>query len=214
MKIHIGPYVNWVGPYQIADLLKKFGVSEDRCHDIGTWLSELPVLSGICQWIHDRRKRRIEIKLDPHDTWNMDSTLAMIILPMLKQLRATKHGSPAVDDEDVPEHLRSSNAPPKKNDWDTDALWHDRWDWVMSELIWTFEQLQPDYDWREQYESGEIDFEWVSSGINTATGAELTRLVRGPNDTYKIDQAAVDAHDARITRGLLLFGKYYRGLWD
>ena len=36
----------------------------------------------------------------------MDHTLANIILPMLKQLQATKHGSPMVDIEDVPEELR------------------------------------------------------------------------------------------------------------
>lgn len=212
MKIYIGPYVNWVGPFQIADLLMKFGVSEDRCYEIGEWLSELPLLNGLCQWIHDRRKRKIKIQVHKYDTWNMDSTLAMIILPMLKQLQATKHGSPSVDDEDVPEHLRSTSAPPKENDWDTDALWHDRWVWVLDELIWTFEQLQPDYDWQAQYESGEIDIDWIDDGKETAGG--LKQLVRGPRDTYKIDREAVNAHSARISKGLQLFGKYYQRLWD
>jgi hypothetical protein len=84
-------------------------------------------------------KRKISIKLDKYDTWNMDHTLSLIILPMLKQLKETKHGSPFVDDIDVPEHLRSFNAAPKENDWDTDEFFFARWDWVMDEMIWTFE---------------------------------------------------------------------------
>jgi hypothetical protein len=32
---------------------------------------------------------------------------------MLKQLNATKQGAPLVEDEDVPEHLRSTAAPAK-----------------------------------------------------------------------------------------------------
>jgi acetylornithine/succinyldiaminopimelate/putrescine aminotransferase len=40
---------------------------------------------------------------------------------MLKQLQETKHGAPLVDDEDVPEHLRSTTAPPRENEWDVDG---------------------------------------------------------------------------------------------
>jgi len=58
---------------------------------------------------------------------------------MLIQLKETKHGSPDVDDKDVPEHLRSTSAPPKKNDWDTDDNWHKRWDWVLDEMIHAFD---------------------------------------------------------------------------
>jgi hypothetical protein len=50
----------------------------------------------------------------------MDHTLSHIVLPMLKQLKKDKHGSPLVDDEDVPEELRSTSAPAKENDWDID----------------------------------------------------------------------------------------------
>ena len=65
-------------------------------------------------------KQKKEIRIDRQDTWNMAETLADIILPMLKQLKETKHGAPFVDDEDVPEELKSTSAPTKENDWDTD----------------------------------------------------------------------------------------------
>ncbi len=44
----------------------------------------------------------------------MDYTLSHIVVPMLKQLKETKHGAPFVDDEDVPEELKSTSAPPKE----------------------------------------------------------------------------------------------------
>ena len=79
------------------------------------------------------------IEIEKFDTWSMDFTLAPIILPMLIQLRATKHGSPVVDDEDVPEELRSSSAPPVESKYDIDDNYHKRWDWVMDEMIYAFD---------------------------------------------------------------------------
>ena len=79
------------------------------------------------------------IEIEYFDTWSMDFTLAPIILPMLIQLRATKHGSPVVDDEDVPEELRSSSAPPVESKYDIDDNYHKRWDWVMDEMIYAFD---------------------------------------------------------------------------
>lgn len=209
MKVKIGNFPTWWGPYQIANLLQYVGVSEDRCHEIGGWLADKTPLSTVCEWIHSKRKRTMTVKLDYWDTWNMDTTLAIIVLPMLKQLKATKHGSPSVADEDVPEHLRSTNAPPKENEWDTDAFWHDRWTWVLDEMIWTFEQLHPDYDWEQQFHTGEIDITFEDS----ADGDGFV-MARGPNDTHKFDSEGYAAHSARIDKGLVLFGKYFRALWD
>jgi len=102
MKVYIGPYRNWWGPYQLADLLKHVGVSEGRCFKIGEYLSHTWV-NTVCEKIHEKiKKQKIEVRIDKYDTWSMDHTLSYIILPMLKQLRATKHGSPFTDDDDVP----------------------------------------------------------------------------------------------------------------
>lgn len=94
-------------------------------------------------WLYDKfgyePKQKIKVHIDKWDTWSMDHTLAPIILPMLKQLKETKHGSPDVDDNDVPEELRSTSAPPKEKDWDIDDNWHKRWDWVMDEMIYAFD---------------------------------------------------------------------------
>jgi hypothetical protein len=115
----------------------------------------------------------------------MDHTLAPIILPMLVQLRATKHGAPMVDMKDVPKELRATkkqlDAYGKNGD--VDPKHFDRWDWIMDEMIWAFEQKCRD-DWMEDYYYN------------------------------KWDQEGVKAHQDRMSNGFRLFGKYYENLWD
>lgn len=97
------------------------------------------------------KERKIRVRIDKWDTWSMDYTLAHIVVPMLKQLRETKHGAPYTDDADVPEHLRTSAAPPTENAWDTDDNHFKRWDWIMDEMIFAFEsKLIDDVDWEHR----------------------------------------------------------------
>lgn len=143
MKIKIGPYRNWIGPYQLADLLQYIGVSEDTCDSIGKRLSKTWV-DRVCKWVHDKKSRKIKIKIHPYDTWNMDHTLALIILPMLKQLKETKHGAPFVDMEDVPENLRTEKEIDPSGD--VDEKHFDRWNYVLDEMIWAFGIIASDSD--------------------------------------------------------------------
>ena len=214
MKIYIGPYKNFFGPYQLAEIIcfwarsvkDEYGV-EDKPEwvcDFGEWLAYGSIekkekredtdfssilnkmserdkhktwLHKFLVWVDSKRSRKIKIKIDKYDTWSMDSTLAYIITPMLKQLKETKHGAPCVDDKDVPKELRSTSAPPKKNNWDVDANHFKRWDWVLDEMIWSFEQKLSD---------------------------EL------------LDDCApeYEKHYKRLNNGFMLFGKYYQSLWD
>jgi hypothetical protein len=45
-------------------------------------------------------------------------------------------------------------------------------------------------------------------------GKKMYEWVRGPDDTYKVDEEARKAGWARRNNGLRLFAKYYHGLWD
>ena len=96
-------------------------------------------------WLYDKfgyePKQKIKIHIDRWDTWSMDHTLAPIILPMLKQLKETKHGAPYVESADVPKELRM-NVHQKvayKTDGTTDENFFKRWDWVMDEMIYAFD---------------------------------------------------------------------------
>ena len=147
----------------------------------------------------------------------MDHTLAYIVLPMLKQLNDKKQGAPFVDDEDVPEELKSTSAPPKENEYDTDANHFKRWDWVMNEMIFAFE-CELDDTWEDKFRSGEHDIIWVpvdAKGNEVPKGDhKFTEMRRGPNDTYKCDYDGMKVVQDRIQNGFRLFGKYYQGLWD
>lgn len=161
-------------------------------------------------------EQKVNVRIDPWDTWSMDHTLAHIIAPMLKQLKETKHGSPLVDDEDVPEKLRSTKARKKKNEWDTDSNWHKRWDWVLNEMIFAFSIYNT--DWESQFYSGEADLQLIPQDIKGNSvdekDAEVYKMKRGPKDTFKVNQKGMDKFHARIQNGIRLFGKYYQGLWD
>ena len=239
MKVRIGPYKDWVGPYQLAEKLcfwakeekDEYGIPRkpDWVHKFGEWLAHGSVepdpevgdvrswdrerhhtlLSRFLNWIHSKQERTIKVHIDPWDTWSMDDTLAHIILPMLKQLKATKHGAPQVDVEDVPKELR----PTKKElaaynkDGTTDDKFFERWDWVLDEMIFAFDNKVND-DWEEQFESGTSDIQW-----KTLEGG-MSEMVRGLNDTKEYDWEGRKKYQERISNGFRLFGKYFENLWD
>jgi hypothetical protein len=183
VKVKIGPYKSYWGPYQIASFLKKVGVSEDKSHNIGEWLSKT-WLQDVCQWIYDKRKRSIYVKIDNYDTWSADHTLSMIIHPVLLSLKEQKHGAPFVDDEDVPEEIRSHNAPPKEHEWDIDEFHFQRWEWVLGEMIYAH-----DPEWDDKYGLSILD---LTNDVARAKYAEAEK---------------------RRQNGFRLFGKMYSALW-
>ena len=159
-------------------------------------------------------ERKVSVKIEPFDTWSLDHTLAYIIHPALLQLKEDKHGSPLVDDEDAPEELRSTAAPAKEHEWDTDALHHDRWGWVLDEMIWAFAQKLDDKA-EDQFHSGEHDIEWVKvNPEETDEEKQAFEMKRGPNDTHVFDHEGWEKWNARKSNGFRLFGKYYEALWD
>ena len=80
------------------------------------------------------KDRDEQIVIHNYDTWNMDHTLAHIILPMLQQLKATKHGAPFVEMKDRPDYLRCKI--PKH---ETDEHHFEAWDWALDEMIYAFD---------------------------------------------------------------------------
>jgi hypothetical protein len=219
MKVVIGPYKNWIGPYQIAEMLcwwvpkvkdpmDIIARKPDWVHDFGTWLAndkngEDSKLTKLCQWVESKRKRQIYIRIDKYDSWSADHTIALIAVPLLKQLQLSKHGAPNVDDEDVPEGLglrsyETDKLP--KSEYDVDENHFKRWDWVLSEIIWALEQKTSD-NWEAQFYS-KVDPDLKTKDFD----AQMANTV--------IDMAGMEAWQQRKTRGYKLFGKYYENLWD
>lgn len=194
MKVKIGKYNNpWISKWGYTYYMhwrygEYFGWGENTKFE-----NALESIQTMLQWVYDHtinvdiddRPRKVSVKLDPYDTWDMDYTLSVIILPLLKQLKETNRGSSPIDLEDVPVELRTTN----HDNWtkqlcfnfytqeDPDIVLkgaHDRWEWAINEMIWTFEHLQGDTDF-DELKSHELD---------------------------------------RIENGTRLFGKYFLSLWD
>jgi hypothetical protein len=245
MKIKIGPYKEWFGPYQLAQKIlfwvpkekDEYGFphTADRVHKFGEWLAHGSIkpepevgdehtwgddrpetwIYKLLLWIDKKKKRKIEVHIDRWDTWGMNETLGYIVRPMLKQLIATKHGAPWVDDEDVPEELRSTSAreltEEEKNTGHTDDNHFKRWDWVMNEMLFAFESLDGgiNQDWEDQFTTGKYDYRFKK--IDEKGTSEM---VRGPNHTAETDWEGRKAYAERVANGFRLFGKYYQSLWD
>jgi hypothetical protein len=205
MKIYINKYRNhWLSPYTILEKVCFWEKDKDVIYNLKDnpknkyqkWVDRLePVCVGFQKFLDIVHPKIDYVKIDYWDIWNMDSTLAPIILPMLKQLKEHKHGSGIVDLEDVPEYLRCDST----EEWDDQKCFdfyrehevkegdrdiHARWNWVLDEMIWAFEQLC-DYDNDKEFYHGE-----------------------------KFDVKGYEKHHNRINNGTRLFGKYYRNLWD
>jgi len=172
MKVNIGPYVNFIGPYQIAEkiLFWKDKYKDDSVHNFGTWLAENSkgedsFLTKLCNWVHSKRKRKVKIHIDSYDVWSMDNTLALIIKPMLIKLKEQKHGIAWIDDADVPKELHDSE----------NGYSEAKYNWFLDECIWAF-----DFILEEEYEN----FEEYNTKIT------------------------------RADKAFVLFGKYFRTLWD
>ena len=202
MKVYLSKYrYHWISPYTV---LEKVFFWREIDYDepiIDKWSDRLtPICQGIQKVLDFIHPKINYVKIDRWDTWSMDYTLSFIVVPMLKQLKETKHGAPFVDDEDVPEELKSTSAPPKENDYDTDDNHFKRWDWALNEMIWAFEQ-NLSYDSEEKFfDHAEWDEKEKDFGKN------LHKI--------KIDQPGLKAHQDRKANGFRLFGKYYQGLWD
>ena len=205
MKVYIGPYVNrWVSYVHYGYMNKKYDFRWDE--STTRYERFLERLEDVLQWIYDRtinlyldkKQHNVKVKLHKSDTWSMDHTLAHIIVPMLKQLKETKHGSPMIDDSDVPVYLRN-NSPKDKEFWngDIDDNHHARWEWVIDEMIWAFEQKTRD-DWMGDYYS-----EWIEDKSKPLGGY-----------FESCDREAIKFHQDRMSNGFRLFGKYYEALWD
>lgn len=212
MKVFLGKYTNFIGPYQIAEMLL-FWLDKDneehaeRIHNLGSKLAENPDgtdtrLTRICQWVQNKKKRVEFVHIDKYDVWGMDHTLALIIHPMLLKLKTQKHGYGFIDNKDVPKELRSTARGARQginNKWDWDNYAEARYSWMMDELIWTFEQLTDENATDKFYDHSESSKE-----------KDFNKSIQ----KLKVDQVGLQAHEDRIANGLRLFGKYFRTLWD
>lgn len=189
MRINIGPYPDWIGPYQIAQkiLFWKDKYEDDIVHDFGKFLAEdkngnPSMLNRFCNWVDRKKKRKIKIKIDPYDTWNVDSTLSPVIHAILVEFVKDVPSTASVDREDVPEELHSTYGEYNESDGGFSTQYsHEAWLYVLNEMIYAF-----DPEWDKKYGFG--------------------------SDSYTY--ANYNEHAKRQQKGYELFGKYFSRIWN
>jgi hypothetical protein len=212
MKVKIGPFLNYWGPYQIAEALffwvKKYDSEYEitdgfrKVEAFGDWLANdrhggESKFAKLCEYVHSKRSRSVKIRIDSYDTWNLDDTLSLIILPLLKQLKHQKQGAPFTDDCDVPIWLHSTLKPAERPN-DIDGNHHERWDWILDEMIWAFEQkCDPNSDSKFFIHHDRKD---------DSIAARISSI--------EIDRVGLMKHEKRVENGERLFGKYFSNLWS
>ena len=210
MKVYLSCYrSHWISPYRIMEKIifwREIDYEEPFIEKCNTILS--PICTAIQKVLDIIHPKINYVKIDRWDTWSMDHTLAEIILPMLKQLKAESHGSPFVDEEDVPKEMRSGKK--KSKNWKNnstmqalesseDDMIHQRWQYVLGEMIWAFEQKVID-DAESKF------FDYSETGHKMPWHEDYV----GP----KVDWDGLNAHNERKRNAFRLFGKYYENLWD
>jgi hypothetical protein len=197
MKVYIGNYLNWVGPYQIAELLKYIGVPKKHYWKLGKMLSKTP-LDTICNKIYKMRNRKIKVKIHDYDTWNFESTLSHIIVPMLKQLKKTKHGIPGCMPAfgDKWEHTEEEQ-----------NLAAQQWEEIVDKMIFAFESST--FDWESQFwiQKPELDLDDYPEDDGKSSHPVRWKI------EGKCDWKGREEYAARIQEGYELFGKYFQNLW-
>lgn len=158
----------------------------------------------------DKGKRKVKIHIDNYDTWNMYHTLAMLIVPMLKQLKEEKCGIPAdfVNERDKEyatgwhEQLELFNDDLDYYKGESERQWY----MTLDHMIWAFEQVLSDEN--EPY--------WEPMTPEEIAEQEKHMRANGLDFTfpYKIIRNKMEQYEQQKQEGFDLFAKYFQNLWD
>jgi hypothetical protein len=108
---------------------------------------------------HSGKERKIEVRIDSWDCWNLDYTLALIIAPALKKLKEIQHGFPTEFSEP---DIGSDGENYGGNGGGVEA-----WNAVLDKMIFAFEQISSDNDDLEQdWRYNEELRQQVQEGLN------------------------------------------------
>jgi hypothetical protein len=85
-------------------------------------------------------RRKIKVHIDRYDTFSLDHTLALVILPCLVQLKKSQQGIPVIKDTEVDPNQESFDFGE-----DLESMQYEKntqtWNEIIDKIIWSFQQL-------------------------------------------------------------------------
>ena len=150
--------------------------------------------------VNNSGDRKISIDVNEDDVWNMDTQLAMIIFPMLLQLKGSQIAIPAQFAEDIggEDYVEQQSFDFYYNSY-SDAFSENakKWDETLDKMIWSFQQIA----YCDYYSKYHHRPEQGKTNMND----------NSVNNWY--DLVGHNEHERRIQEGINLFAQYYRALW-
>lgn len=187
MKVYIGEWPNSIDLDNFIPLPKEHPLKEK----ISDFLYNT-FLGNIVRWYNSRNRKIVVKDITSSDTYSLDATLAEIILPCLKRFKedlGKNGGYPAIlegECDDIPENLKTANGTTK-------------WNYILDEMIYSFEQVLDDSDSEKYYNWNDCDFEDVNKFLENI-------------DKIEVDREGLTKYQNRVQNGLELFGKYFQNL--
>ena len=163
-------------------------------------------------------ERKMEVSIERWDTYSMDHTAALVILPLLLQLRQSKHGVPNEFIRHIGGDLDNNYCFDFVNDDENNVFDQlcGKWEETLDKMIWSFQQVVDDsYD--SKYHHGRMKLGWKPIEITNPTTGNVSNAYEMVDENpgeHWYDHVGHELHEERIQEGLELFGKYYRNLWD
>ena len=160
--------------------------------------------------------RRVEVEVNKWDTYSADYTLALIILPVLLQLKETQHGVPGSFCDGVGSDYDRNFCFDFIDRDEIQNAGEEKWKETLDKMIWSFHQIVDD-TWDSKYHHGSFEFDWAPIDITNPITGKITKayeMVEKVGNTHWHDRVGQELHNERIKEGLELFGKYFQDLWD
>ncbi len=95
-----------------------------------------------------KKERKVEVRIDPWDTWNADHSLAQIIHPLLLQLKEDKDGYPGDFYDGDEEGFGKGEI----------GGGRDAWEKILDSMIWAFNEIIEDDYLMRFYRTKDIDW--------------------------------------------------------
>lgn len=143
-----------------------------------------------------QKPRKICIKIDKWDSWSAEETLAMIIAPLLRQLKETTHAYPPIlEDTDCTSTDENHSCP--------GAI---KWTEILDKIIWSMEEIANGEPNAPEMPTPTID-------IETSEWTSTRQTQYNPEEMAKYHQD-MSEYLSRVQKGCDLLGQFFRDLWD